>query len=361
MAASLTQLLGGAFQDANGAVLAFGYLTLKLSQDGNVSGVGNICSGVTITIYLDVNGNVGSSTSPTPVADQYVWANSNIFPINTYYKVTGYTQDGQRAFGLNNQQVAAGATFNVGTWVPNSVISWFPEIQQSLTLEINGTPASSQTLQNLEAGANITITDEGSGNIQIAAGGGTEFNIADQGWFLGGQDYGSVSAGATIHTNNVVNCVQVVLQSTWVISSVAAVTITGEGSNGGMTCALYSADGNTKVIDAGANFLDMSNHSQWTGIATLATPVTLTPGIYWFAWGSYDSANGGSVFSHLDVPGMTLCLNNWSFPYSATVPPVRFGSAANAISAGLMPTSLGTITPFQYGGEPNVPVVMFRV
>jgi hypothetical protein len=330
---------------------------MKLSQDASVSGVGNICSGLEITIQLDVNGNVVAS----PI--QSVWANTGgvLSPINTYYRVTGYTAAGQRAWGPNNQQVAAGATFNLGSWVPNSVISWFPEIQQSLTLEINGTPASSQTLQNLEAGANITITDEGSGNIQIAAGGGTEFNIADQGWFLGGQDYGPVSAGATVHTNNVVNCVQVVLQSTWVISSVAAVTITGGGSNGWMTCALYSADGNTKVIDAGANFLDMSNHSQLTGIATLATPVTLTPGIYWFAWGSYDSANGGSVFSHLDVPGMTLCLNNWSFPYSATVPPVRFGSAANAISAGLMPTSLGTITPFQYGGEPNVPVVMFRV
>ena len=168
--ATLTQLIGGNFQDANGNPLAFGYLTLKLSQDGNVAGVGNICSGVTITIQLDVNGNVGSSTSPTPVANQYVWANSNISPINTYYKVTGYTQEGQRAFGLNNQQVAAGATFNVGTWVPNSVISWFPN-PQSLTLEINGTPASSQTIQNLEAGTNITITDEGNGNIQIAASG----------------------------------------------------------------------------------------------------------------------------------------------------------------------------------------------
>ena len=359
MAATKTQLLGGAFQDSEGNPLSLGYLKMKLSQDASVSGVGNICSGLEITIQLDGNGNV--VTSPA----QSVWANTGgvLAPPNTFYKVTGSTAAGQRAWGANNQQVGSGATFNLGLWVPNSVISWFPEVQQSLFLEINGNAASSQIFQNLEStDDSVTITDLGGGNIDFqATGGGTKFNIADQGWFIGGQDYSPVSAGATIHTNNVVNCVQVVLQSTWVISSVAAVTITGEGSNGGMTCALYSADGNTKVIDAGANFLDMSNHSQWTGIATLATPVTLTPGIYWFAWGSYDSVNGGSVLSHLDVPGMTLCLNNWSFPYSATVPPVRFGSAANAISAGLMPTSLGTITPFQYGGEPNVPVVMFRV
>src|SRR5580658_4603119 len=138
MAATLTMLTEGAFQDSNGSPLAFGYLTLKLSQDGNVAGVGNICSGVTITIQLDVNGNVAGLTSPIPVANQYVWANSNISPINTYYKVTGYTQEGQRAFGLNNQQVAAGATFNVGTWVPNTVLSWFPTVAQPLTLEING-------------------------------------------------------------------------------------------------------------------------------------------------------------------------------------------------------------------------------
>jgi hypothetical protein len=171
MAASLTQLTGGNFQDCNGSPLSYGYLTLKLSQDGNVAGVGNICSGVTITIQLDINGNVASLTSPTPVANQYVWANSNISPINTYYKVTGFTQQGERAFGLNNQQVAAGATFNVGTWVPNSVLSWFPN-PQSLALEVNGVPASSQTLQDLVNSATVTVIDNGDGEISFEAAAG---------------------------------------------------------------------------------------------------------------------------------------------------------------------------------------------
>src|SRR5580692_12556938 len=108
MAATLTMLTGGSFQDANGNVLEYGYLTLKLSQDGNVAGVGNICSGVTITIQLDINGNVASMTSPTPVANQYAWANANISPTNTFYKVTGYTHAGQKAWGPNNQQIATG-------------------------------------------------------------------------------------------------------------------------------------------------------------------------------------------------------------------------------------------------------------
>ena len=41
----------------------------------------------------------------------------------------------------------------------------------ALELETNGTPNSSQTLLNLEAGTGVTLTDEGSGNIQIAASG----------------------------------------------------------------------------------------------------------------------------------------------------------------------------------------------
>ena len=196
MSARLTMLVGGAFQDCNGNPLSFGYLTLKLSQDGNVAGVGNICSGVTITIQLDINGNVASMTSPTPVANQYVWANSNISPINTYYKVTGYTQEGQRAFGLNNQQVAAGATFNVGTWVPNTVLSWFPTVSQPLTLEINGVAASSQIVQNLESGSGITVADLGNGSVSFSSTstGGPIFE-ADGNSLAGWTVVGGVTAG----------------------------------------------------------------------------------------------------------------------------------------------------------------------
>jgi hypothetical protein len=196
MAASLTQLIGGSFQDANGNVLSYGYLTLKLSQDGNVSGVGNICSGVTITIQLDVNGNVGSSTSPTPVANQYAWANANISPTNTYYKVTGYTQEGQRAFGPNNQQVGSGTTFNLSSWVPNSVISWFPTVAQPLTLEINGSAASSQSIQNLESGSGVTVTDLGNGDISFSSTstGGPIFE-ADGESISGWTVVGNVTAG----------------------------------------------------------------------------------------------------------------------------------------------------------------------
>ena len=172
MAATKTMLTGGGFQDGEGNPLALGYLTMKLNQDASVSGVGNICSGIEITIQLDVNGNV--VTSPA----QSVWANTGgvLAPINTFYKVTGYTAAGQRAWGLNNQQVAAGATFNLSSWVPNSVISWFPTIGATpLAVEVRGAAFSSTTLLNFESSdSSVTITDEGSGLLNFQSAGNTK-------------------------------------------------------------------------------------------------------------------------------------------------------------------------------------------
>ena len=130
---------------------------MKLSQDASVSGVGVICSGIEITIQLDVNGNVVASPA------QSVWANTGgvLAPINTFYKVTGYTAAGQRAWGPNNQQVAAGATFNLGSWVPNQVIQWFPTVGATpLAVEVRGAAFSSTTLLNFESSdSSVTITD----------------------------------------------------------------------------------------------------------------------------------------------------------------------------------------------------------
>jgi len=197
-------LTGGNFQDCTGAVLANGYLTMKLSADEEVND-SLVCSGIEIRIQLDANGNVVSSPA------QSVWGNDQLSPVNSFYKVTGYTVQGQIAFGPNNQQViGSGGTFDVGSWVPNHVISWVPSPQplaievvgtafssqtildfvntgnviftdlgngqisasssNSLALKVNGTPNSSQSVLNLISGKNVTITDGGSGNITFDTG-----------------------------------------------------------------------------------------------------------------------------------------------------------------------------------------------
>lgn len=172
MTATKTQLIGGGFQDSEGNVLDNGYLEFYLSQDSSVTGVGNVCAGIAVRIQLDSNGNAASSSSTPTAADQYIWGNANFTTPNTFYRVIGYTAQGQPAWGPNNQQVGIGSTFNLGTWVPNTVLSWTPPVQP-LTIEVNGTEAQSQTILNLEStDSSVTITDEGNGNINLQASSG---------------------------------------------------------------------------------------------------------------------------------------------------------------------------------------------
>jgi hypothetical protein len=172
MTATKTQLIGGGFQDSEGNILANGYLEFYLSQDSSVTGVGNVCAGIAVRIQLDSNGNAASSSSTPTAADQYIWGNADFTTSNTFYRVIGYTAQGQPAWGPNNQQVGTGSTFNLGTWVPNTVLSWTPPVQP-LLIEVNGTEAQSQTILNLEStDSSVVITDEGNGNINLQASSG---------------------------------------------------------------------------------------------------------------------------------------------------------------------------------------------
>lgn len=164
MPATKVQLTGGAFQDSEGNKLALGYLKMKLAMDGSISGVGNIASGIEIRIQLDSNGDVVVSPA------QSVWGNDQMLPINNYYRVTGFKANGQPAWGPNNQQInGSGGTFDIGTWIPNTVLSWFPSVQ-SLVVETNGTPNDVQSVFNVEDSDTVTATYEGAGAIKLHAG-----------------------------------------------------------------------------------------------------------------------------------------------------------------------------------------------
>ena len=148
-------LTGGAFQDSEGNLLVNGYLEFILSQDCSVSGSGNICSGVKIRIALDSSGNVVGGSS--------IWGNDVLSPVNTYYRVTGYTAAGQPAWGPNNQQVA-GSTFDLGTWVPNQVISWVPQgsvVLPQATVAVLGTSGVEGQVSYATNGCKV---GEGSGS-----------------------------------------------------------------------------------------------------------------------------------------------------------------------------------------------------
>lgn len=164
---SPTQLTGGQFQDSQGNVLELGYLTMKLSQDEETND-SLICSGIEIRIQLDSNGNVASSASTPAAPNQYCWANDVLLPVNSYYMVTGYTANGQLAFGPNCQQVIGSTPFDTGQWVPDHVISWIPPVQVP-TVEVNGTTLTVQSPVNFIDSETVTFSNPSGGEIQATA------------------------------------------------------------------------------------------------------------------------------------------------------------------------------------------------
>jgi hypothetical protein len=120
-----------------------------------------IASGVEITINLDASGNA--------VAGQYVWGNDVLLPINSYYTVTGYTAQGQPAWGPNNQQIVGTGTFDLGSWIPNQVISWVPSVQAGTAVQVNGTALSSPSVANFVNTGTVSFVDEGGGVIEATA------------------------------------------------------------------------------------------------------------------------------------------------------------------------------------------------
>jgi hypothetical protein len=160
------QLIGGEYQDSEGNVLADGYLILRLNQDSVVN-TSQVCAGIDIKIQLDSDGNVASSTSTPPAPDQFVWGNDQLTPINSFYKISGFANNGQPSWGPNNCQIIGdGGTFDMGTITPNTVFSWQPSVQ-GVTLKTNGVLNSTQTLLNL-AGSGVS---ESGGTVTISSGG----------------------------------------------------------------------------------------------------------------------------------------------------------------------------------------------
>ena len=170
--AGLVTLTGGTFQDAMGNLLSDGYLICELSQDEQLSSSqGQAVGGRKIKVLLGTDGNVLASPA------QKVWPTDEMNPGNASYTVWGYTEEGQLVWGPNyGLLVPTGSTYNVDGWVPNQIggsgSGGGGAPVGSLLLQTNGVNNGSQQLLNLVEGENVTITDDGAGDITIAANSG---------------------------------------------------------------------------------------------------------------------------------------------------------------------------------------------
>lgn len=389
MSSPLT-LTGGNFSDAEGNPLDLGYLIFQLSQDSSVNGI-NVCAGVEIKVPLDSGGSADGTVA--------IWGNDVLTPVNSYYRVTGYTAQGQPAWGPNNQQVIGSGSFDLSVWVPNQIFSWTPSLAASVLLETDGTPNEVQSILDLKSGNDITLTDNGDGSVTIdtAQGGwilqinGSNeaptphstvnfqqgngitfsdngsgqvtwdlkgFQTSGQGFFLGGQDFmpiGDDTGGFWDNTGDAVYAVQVSLKVPFKISRMSAFVVTG--SAGAFTAALFDAAGTTKLLDAGANAFSLAGSQRFV---TVTTSAQLFPaGTYWFAFGAPASANG-SIVAHELGTWVTQLLNGIDLINPQTSP-TRIGKSSNSLSGGAMPSSLGTITPLDHTNPVRIPAVIFAV
>jgi hypothetical protein len=235
----------------------------------------------------------------------------------------------------------------------------------ALVLEVQGVPTASQLLQNLVAGPNITITADGVGNTTITgATQQTSYATAGQGYFLGAQSFAPISddTGHSASPDGVANEVygcQLILTASYTIRKIAAMVVTGNGSAQAFTAGIYNAAGTQLLVDAGPAAFDTTGSQRYREV-TLATPVTIGPGVYLFACGA-NGTTGGSVLCHVLETWFTSMLNGISLG-SQVGSYTRVFIAANTLTgSGDMPATLGALTPRTNSNPVSIPAVLFEV
>lgn len=310
MPATKVQLIGGNFQDNEGNVLALGYLILRLSSDEQVPGVGQIAAGISTRINLNSSGSVDTLTP------QLVWGNDQMVPANNFYIVEGYTAAGELAWGPNNEQaIGSGGTFDVGTWVPNTVLSWFYPAAVGPTGPAGSNGVTGPT--GAGAGSLYTSTPAWWGSYD-----GGLYGFSTQ---LAGQ------LGTTVANQVKVSMVRLPFDVK--VSKVSMLINATGGATGAAGYGYYTPAGN-KVFSW--DNIDVSTG----GIKqiTLGSPVTLSAGIYFVAAGLNNTSAAASQCGY-EGGHSSEGIEPWNVFGTK-----RAGTVANPMVGNAMPATLGLIS-----------------
>jgi hypothetical protein len=144
-------------------------------------------------------------------------------------------------------------------------------------------------------------------------------------------------------STNGVDVAQFVLPFAITVNNVG-MDISATSSGATVNIGIYSAAG-AKLIDSGT----FSATAGGVKLNTLGTPVTLPPGVYYLAW---STSNATAVMYCYSVSAQPV--NNILTGISGAT---YFASAANATSAGVMPSTLGTLTTLSTGAY--IPLTVF--
>jgi hypothetical protein len=191
-------------------------------------------------------------------------------------------------------------------------------------------PNGSLSTSGSTATVAFNLTDSATGILPPANGGVANVNTVDQGYFFGVtiKPPEVVNALAITGTNNQVRAYQFVLPYRVVVARIA-IEITTLSGGSIVDIGIYNAAGTTKVLSLGGIT------GGGTGvISTSITPVTLDPGVYFFAQVASDTTVAARVAA---IPAASATILNANAVE-------KVGTAANAATAGVLPSSLGVIT-----------------
>lgn len=249
-----------------------------------------------------------------------------------------------------------------------------PGTDTTPVLETNGTPNTSQDVLNLKSGTNVTLTPDGSGGVTIAATGGggsslelevndvpnvdqTILNLVDSA-SVSWVDNGDGSVSATASSSSLGSAAYMISAGSLIIpefTGTAAITSAGDrvrvfkfsllsqltftqcsvreiSGASHFSFGVYSLLGN-KIIDSGVFTGSGGSPANYTNIFS---PVTLVPGIYYFAQTADNSASNPST-SCITIGGSGASAINVGTG-------IIWGKAANSSVAGVLPSTLGAIT-----------------
>lgn len=221
------------------------------------------------------------------------------------------------------------------------------------TVKVNGVNTSDQNTLNLVAGSGITLTPGSSGTVTISnsgvGGGITDFFLSN-----GAMVQQSVSATGSVKgaSDNLVLVMKIDIPAQCTVHKVSFVQADGNDPNENLSLALYDSSGN-KILDTGVLVFDAGAGS--TKTVTLSSPVVIAAGTYYFAQSAqYVGSPSNPVNTYTWGTTTNASLDKGAQLYQSTA--TRFATAANSRSGGVMPSTLGALTPLNTS---NICAAMF--
>jgi len=223
----------------------------------------------------------------------------------------------------------------------------------SLVLSTNSAQNANQLVLNLEStDGSVTLTNDSSGNTNLKANVSTSVPFMfGPGIFTLAGVAATASRGVT-DSNNRVFALQFSIPYKCTFSQMTFSANSGHLGGSTYGIGIYDSTG-AKYWETGAIAIANGSLTNYTVTKSL----TLNPGTYYLAW---SAANSGadtiwgwdaSTYSYDNGTGDRNIVNQ-------TV--VRFGYSANAMSAGVLPATLGALTVPATGAAAVVPSVFFQ-